>query len=229
MLDFLKKLFTEQLKLSADMWLMVLMAVVIVAFAVALIAGLVGGAFNKIKGNMKRAVQKPNTVVVQMKNMPASVKNLYKNARIANAKPSTLVTQQVCVDEPFKHSIASKIWLVTLIATLICAPLSSLVPAFAEAKTAADASLAAMSIYLSPIFLYILGGLLTLIGGIIGKVVYGGAVKTYGKFAPVIDGDGHGGAEHEQQAAAQPAYEQQAAYNAQTYEPQANTYEPQAA
>ncbi|MDE7106738.1 MAG: hypothetical protein K2O39_00260, partial [Clostridiales bacterium] len=114
MLEFLKKLFTEQLKLSADMWLTVLMAVIIVAFAVALIAGLVGGAFNKIKGNMKRAVQKPNTAVAQMKTMPATVKNLYKTARMTNAKPSMLVTQQVCVDEPFKHSLVSKIWLVPL-------------------------------------------------------------------------------------------------------------------
>ena len=148
MLDFLSKLFTEQLKLSADTWLMLLMAVIIIAFAVALIAGLVGGAFNKIKGNMKRAVQKPNTVVVQMKSMPASVKNLYKTARVSNAKPSAFVTQQVCVDEPFKHSIASKIWLVTLIATLICAPIAALVPAFAEAKTAADALLKAQDFYL---------------------------------------------------------------------------------
>lgn len=224
MLDFLNKLFAEQLKLSADMWLILLMAVMLVAFAVSLIAGLVGGAFNKIKGNMKRAVQKPNTAVVQMKNMPASVKNLYKTARMTNAKPSALVTQQVCVDEPFKHSFVSKIWLVTLVATLICAPLSGMLPLFSEAKTAADAVLAAKAVYLSPIFLYILGGLLTMVGGIIGKVVYGGAVKTYGKFAPVIDGDQHAAADP-----AQPAYEQQATYNAQTYEPQAAYAEPQAA
>lgn len=231
MLDFLIKLFGEQLKLSADTWLIVLMAVVIVTFAVSLIAGLVGGAFNKIKGNMKRAVKNPNTAVAQMKTMPVSVKNLYKTARISNAKPSTLVTQQVCVDEPFKHSIASKIWLVTLIATLLCAalaPLTAVIAALPEkgkpAELLAEAAKKASAIYLSPIFIIILGGILTMIGGIIGKAVYGGAVKTYGKFAPVIDGDQHGGADHEPQAA-QPAYEQPV----NTYEPQDNTYEPQAA
>ena len=99
MLEFLKKLFTETLKLSPDMWLIVLLAVVVVAFAVPLIMGLVTGAFNAIKGHMKRAAQNPSAVVAQMKTMPANVKELYKTARMSNTKPSMLVTKQVCVDE----------------------------------------------------------------------------------------------------------------------------------
>ena len=62
MLEFLSKLFTEQLTLSADLWLIVLMMVVLVAFLVPLIVGLVAGAFTKIKGNMKGAVKQPKTL-----------------------------------------------------------------------------------------------------------------------------------------------------------------------
>lgn len=229
MLEFLSKLFTEMLTLAADLWLIVLMAVVLLAFLITLIVGLVSGPFAKIKANMKGVVKQPKTVVAKMKNMPASVKSLYKTARMSNAKPSALVTQEVCVDTPYKHSLVSKVWLVTLVATLICAPLSGLVPVVSKAESAADAALALQSVYLSPIFLYILGGLLTLIGGIIGKVAYGGAVKAYAAFAPVMDGDQGGAGADEQHAEPQQAY---AAGN--TYEPQAayaepqNAYEPQA-
>lgn len=217
MLDFLITLFTEQLVLSADLWMIIWTVVVVLAFVISLVMGLVTGAFAKIKGNMSRAAQKPSTAVVQMKNMPAGVKSLYKTARISNTKPSALVTQQVCVDEPYKHSLVSKIWLVTLIATVICGALAYLTAPFAETETAA---LSTMAMYLSPTFVFIVGGILTLVGGIIGKVVYGGAVKTYAKFAPVIDGDSNAAGDqmaHAQAASqAQQAYAPQAEYGAES-------------
>ena len=214
MLDFLIKLFTEQLTLSADLWLIALTVVVVLAFLIPLIMGLVTGAFSKIKGNMKRAVQKPSTAVVQMKNMPAGVKALYKTARMSNAKPSALVTQAVCVDEPYKHSLVSKVWLTTLIATVVCAALAYFTAPLSAFAEDADAVVSTMAEALSPIFVLIVGGLLTLVGGIVCRAVYGGAVKTYAKFAPVIDGDGNT-ADHMAQAQAQ---------QQQTYEPQAAAY-----
>ena len=214
-------MFSE--KLSADIWLLLLLAVVVIAFAVPLIVGLVTGTFAKIKGNMKRAVAKPSTAVAQMKIMPAKVKALYKTARLSNAKPSVLVTQAECVDEPFKQSLISKVWLITLIATAICAAIAYFTAPIAKVTEDAKVDLLTAA-SLSPVFVLIVGGLLTLVGGIIGKVVYGGAVKTYAKFAPIIDGDVAAG-EHAQ-AQAQQAYEPQAAYAA---EPAQNAYaEPQA-
>lgn len=227
MLDFLITLFTEQLSLSADLWLIVWTAVVVLAFLIPLVAGLVSGEFAKIKGNMKRTVQKPSSAVAQMKTMPAGVKELYKAARISNTKPSVLVTKQVCVDEPYKHSLISKIWLVTFVVTVICAGLAYCTVPFAE-----EAVIGAL--YLSPMFVLIVGGLLTLVGGIIGRVVYGGADKTYVKFAPAIDGEQPAGehmahAQAQAQAQAQQTYEPQAGYAA---EPVQNAYgeayEPQA-
>lgn len=215
-------MFSE--KLSADIWLLLLLAVVVVAFVVPLIVGLVAGTFAKIKGNMKRAVAKPSTAVAQMKTMPAKVKALYKTARLSNAKPSVLVTQAECVDEPFKQSLISKVWLITLIATAICAAIAYFTAPIAKVTEDAKVDLLTVA-SLSPVFVLIVGGLLTLIGGIIGKVVYGGAVKTYAKFAPIIDGEAPAAGEHAQ-AQAQQAYEPQAAYAA---EPVGNAYaEPQA-
>lgn len=195
-------------KLESELWAYVFIAVVAVSFLVSLIAGLVGGDFAKIKSNMKGAGGSSANVVAQMKKMPSSVKNLYKTARMANVKPSSLVTEDVCVDKPYNRSLLSKVWLVTIVATLIC-----------------GGCVTALSTVAYPL-VYILGGLLTLIGGVIGKTAHSGAVKTYNKFAPLMDGDQPAAAAQAQQAyAAQPqqatTYEPQAAYaEAQSYDAQ---------
>ena len=208
MLEALTKLFTETLKLSADVWLIICLAVLVVAFAVPLIAGLVAGRLKAVKTVMKSAIAHPQTAVAAMKRMPASIKAQYKNARMGNLRPSMLVTEQMCVAEPYKRSLISKVWISTLAATVVCSGV-----AYFSAPTVPENSVSALVI--SPLTVFILGGLLTAIGGIIGKCVYGGAVKTYEKFIPVLDGDQVKGAEPAAaQAAQQPAYsEPQAAYS----------------
>ena len=220
MLEALTKLFTETLKLSADVWLIICLAVLVVAFAVPLIAGLVAGRLKSVKTVMKSAIAHPQTAVAAMKRMPASIKAQYKNARMGNLRPSMLVTEQMCVAEPYKRSLISKVWISTLAATVVCSGI-----AYFSAPTVPENSVSALVV--SPLTVFILGGLLTAIGGIIGKCVYGGAVKTYEKFIPVLDGDQVKGAEPAAaQAAQQPAYsEPQAAYA----EPQATYSEPQTA
>lgn len=220
MLEALTKLFTETLKLSADVWLIICLAVLVVAFAVPLIAGLVAGRLKAVKTVMKSAIAHPQTAVAAMKRMPASIKAQYKNARMGNLRPSMLVTEQMCVAEPYKRSLISKVWISTLAATVVCSGI-----AYFSAPTVLENGASALVI--SPLTVFILGGLLTAIGGIIGKCVYGGAVKTYEKFIPVLDGDQVKGAEPAAaQAAQQPAYsEPQAAYA----EPQAAYSEPQTA
>lgn len=218
MLEALTKLFTETLKLSADVWLIICLAVLVVAFAVPLIAGLVAGRLKAVKTVMKSAIAHPQTAVAAMKRMPASIKAQYKNARMGNLRPSMLVTEQMCVAEPYKRSLISKVWISTLAATVVCSGI-----AYFSAPTVLENGASALVI--SPLTVFIFGGLLTAIGGIIGKCVYGGAVKTYEKFIPVLDGDQVKGAEPAAaQAAQQPAYaEPQAAYA----EPQAAYSEPQ--
>ncbi len=220
MLEALTKLFTETLKLSADVWLIICLAVLVVAFAVPLIAGLVAGRLKAVKTVMKSAIAHPQTAVAAMKRMPASIKAQYKNARMGNLRPSMLVTEQMCVAEPYKRSLISKVWISTLAATVVCSGI-----AYFSAPTVLENGASALVI--SPLTVFIFGGLLTAIGGIIGKCVYGGAVKTYEKFIPVLDGDQVKGAEPAAaQAAQQPAYsEPQAAYA----EPQAAYSEPQTA
>ncbi len=220
MLEALTKLFTETLKLSADVWLIICLAVLVVAFAVPLIAGLVAGRLKAVKTVMKSAIAHPQTAVAAMKRMPASIKAQYKNARMGNLRPSMLVTEQMCVAEPYKRSLISKVWISTLAATVVCLGI-----AYFSAPTVLENGASALVI--SPLTVFIFGGLLTAIGGIIGKCVYGGAVKTYEKFIPVLDGDQVKGAEPAAaQAAQQPAYsEPQAAYA----EPQAAYSEPQTA
>ena len=191
-----------------------------VAFAVPLIAGLVAGRLKAVKTVMKSAIAHPQTAVAAMKRMPASIKAQYKNARMGNLRPSMLVTEQMCVAEPYKRSLISKVWISTLAATVVCSGI-----AYFSAPTVLENGASALVI--SPLTVFIFGGLLTAIGGIIGKCVYGGAVKTYEKFIPVLDGDQVKGAEPAAaQAAQQPAYsEPQAAYA----EPQAAYSEPQTA
>ncbi len=220
MLEALTKLFTETLKLSADVWLIICLAVLVVAFAVPLIAGLVAGRLKAVKTVMKSAIAHPQTAVAAMKRMPASIKAQYKNARMGNLRPSMLVTEQMCVAEPYKRSLISKVWISTLAATVVCSGI-----AYFSAPTVLENGASALVI--SPLTVFIFGGLLTAIGGIIGKCVYGGAVKTYEKFIPVLDGDQVKGAEPAAaQAAQQPAYsEPQAAYA----EPQTAYSEPQTA
>ncbi len=183
MLEALNKLFTEQVKLSTDMWLIVLTAVVFAAFLVTFLIGLFAGDFKKIKSLMKAVAANPSLTVAKMKQMPGSVKSLYKNARMSNTKPSVLVTEQACVELPYKHSLISKVWIVTFTATVICAALAFVILQVApEKKTIAD-------FVNGTAFILILGGLLTFIGAVIGKAAHGGAVKTYEKFALAIDGD----------------------------------------
>ncbi len=189
MLETLAKLFGEQLALSPDLWAILLVAVVVIAFVVTLVAGLVGGNFKKIKSLMAGTVKNPSVAVAQMKKMPASVKALYKNARMSNLKPSSLVTVDVCVEKPYKHSFISKVWLVTLVATLVCALLAFVIIPIAPVDDPAAAAAVAAGVYAAPALILILGGILTLVGGIVGRAAYGGAVKLYDKFAVAIDGD----------------------------------------
>ena len=231
MLETLNKLFGEQLKLSPDMWAILLAVVVAVAFIVALVVGLLCGSFKKIKSLMKASTRNPSVVVAQMKKMPASVKALYKNARMSNIKPSSLVTEQVCVEQPYKHSLISKIWLVTLVATVISAALAFVVIPIAPAAEDAVVS-GAVGVYSATALVLILGGLLTLVGAIIGAVVHGGAVKAYDKFAAVIDGDNQADTHQAAQAYSEPQQvyaEPQQAYNAQPQDDfgAQQAYEPQ--
>lgn len=250
MLEALYNLFKTDgpLSLSGDIWLIAMLAIVAVAFLASLIAGLVGGAFNKTKSVMNSAVKKPNNALAAIKLLPADAKAQYKNARMGNLKPSILVTKQVCVDEPYKRSIISKIWLITLIATLLCGlmaffvmPLQA-VPSAPTGEVTEEAlsnyynSIAAVSAspYMSGLIVLLAGGLFTFIGGIIGAVSYSGASNLYGKFIKVLDGDQAGGA---QQAYSEPqpqprahaqAQAQQYAEPQPAYEPQAQPYaEPQ--
>lgn len=203
MLKEIYKLFSEQLSLEPDLWLYAMLGVVVLAFVITLIVGLASGEFIKTKSVMKLAVAKPATALAALKKLPASPKTLYKNARMGNTKPSVLLTKQVCVDEPYKHSFISKVWRVTLIATVFAAAMAwCLIPL---AKSSVDLSavesaedLAALQLamaqeqsymYIAPLMVLIVGGIFTVIGGIIGKCAYSSAVKLYGKFMPVIDGD----------------------------------------
>lgn len=201
MSESLYKLFTEQLKLSADLWLIVLLCVVVLAFVVSLLIGLLTGRLKQIKGAMRFAVSKPTAAVGAMKQMPQSIKTQYKNARMGNIKPSILITEQVCVGEPYKRSFISKVWIITALATLICAGIAQSICALApipeDAEEAAVIALRAASLT-APVTILLVGGLLTVIGGIIGKCVYGGSVKLYEKFAPVMDGDLPNAAAHMQ-------------------------------
>ncbi len=226
MLEHLNKLFTETVKLSQDVWLIILLSVVGLAFLIALIAGLAGGEFNKIKSLMKRTTADPSKAVVFMKQMPPVIKKEYKRARMANVEPSAFVTEADCVDRPYARSLVSKIWLVTLIATVVCAmigffiaPLAAQSAIAAEAEKIAasveagaedivpelDERLLANAVYIIPLIVFAVGGLLTLIGGAVGLGAHGGAHGIYSKFAVAIDGGVQGGQFAEQQ---QPAQEQ---------------------
>lgn len=219
MLEGLTKFYTETLGMSSEIWMIISVCIVVLAFAVPLIVGLTTGRLKTVKAVMKSATAHPQTAVAEMKKMPAAVKAQYKNARIGNLRPSMLVTEQVCVGEPYKRSLISKVWICTLAATLVCAGIAGV-----SAYVASDGPL---GIATAPLTVYIFGGILTLIGGIIGKCVYGGAVKAYEKFIPVLDGDQAKGGEHvAAQSEPQPVYsEPQAAYA----EPQQAYAEPQTA
>jgi len=250
MLKSLYKLFSEQLGLSADLWIIISAVVVVVAFLVALIVGSASGKLKTVRSAMKLAISQPSTVVGAMKRMPADIKAQYKNARMSNLRPSMLVTEDVCVEKPYKNSLISKVWIVTLTATLICAILvyamTSLAVAGTSLEEVTDEEHLAVLTHAPMVgmgLVAVVGGLLTLIGAIVGKTVHNGAVKTYEKFVHVLDGDNASGAapvmSEPQQAYAEPqAYaaepqqandQTQATYaEPQAYEePQAYAAEPQ--
>lgn len=224
MITELDKLFSETLKMSPDLWLYVLMGIVGVAFLVSLIVGLAGGEFNKIKSLMSTVSRNPGVAVASMKQMPVSVKNRYRQARMAGVKPSDLVTESECVHTPYAHSLISKVWLVTLVATLICviigfcvSPLAAkgeLIRLLASVGEEADEALLEKiavaeanllyAQYIPALMLAIEGGLFTLIGAIAGRASHSSAAKIYAKFSVVIDGGDAGRAAAA--AAPQPAY-----------------------
>ncbi|MCH5157901.1 MAG: hypothetical protein J1F33_01765, partial [Clostridiales bacterium] len=221
MLTGLNKMLTESLPLEPDTWIIIGIAIVLVAFVVALVGGLFTGDYKKSVTLMKKVIASPANALAAMKQMPASVKQQYKRARITGAKPSDYVSEDVCVNNLYKRSLISKIWLVTLVATAISASLVALVAPFAvtvAAKNIAEGNtdssvMAALGAagYIMPLVVVLVGAVLTLIGGIIGKASLSGAVKTYAKFVTAVDGDSKGvGAQ-----AAQAAHAAQAAAAAQ--------------
>ncbi len=197
MLKELNKLFVETLKLDPEMWLYILLAVVGVAFLVTLIVGLLIGDFVKIKGLMAKTAATPSNAVAYMKQMPSSVKRQYKHARLANVKPSDLVTENECVDVPYKHSLLSKVWIVTFVTTVICAGIGYAMGGIGLTKVndeGVDAAALTNAPYILPALLLIVGGLLTLIGAIVSKLSRSSAAKKYADFAAAIDGELNGGA-----------------------------------
>lgn len=242
MLEALSKVFAD-LKLSADIWFIILMVVVVAAFVVTLVVGLVVGKLKSVKSAMHSAVANPNAVVGAMKKMPADIKGQYRTARMTNTKPSVLITEQVCVDEPYKSSLVSKVWLVTLVATLVCAAIAFLmipmataveamnalggemIEALAEGAEEAEEAAAAVETLYAPLFggyvgptvLLVLGGILTLVGGLIGKAVHAGSAKLYAKFVPVMDGEA-GGAQPQMQQQMHAQYNEAPVYGAEAQE-----------
>lgn len=236
MLKSLDKLFTETLKISADVWLYILLAVVAVAFLVPLLMGLLSGEFTKIKSQMRGIVSQPNTAVDGMKKMPVSVKTLYKNARMSGLRPSVYVTENACVTEPYKRSLISKVWIITFVATVVCAAIGYFVAPLAlqaelansgagdaeslEEAVEAVSAVTTNAIYLVPLIVSLVGGILTMIGGIVGKLALGGAVNTYAQFARAIDVGG---------AASAPDGADQGTVGASYAAPQQQMFEPQQA
>lgn len=223
MLTELTKMFTESLALEPDTWMILCVAIVAVAFLVTTVVGLFVGDYKKCQTLMKKVVASPSTAVASMKMMPASVKQQYKRARIAGAKPSDYVSEDVCVTNLFKRSLVSKAWLVTLVATVICAAIAAFVAPFAvkvaetniEAGTTDAAVEASLDFAASaaPLFVVLIGGILTLISAVIGKLALSGGIKTYAKFVNAVDGDVKGApaapdasAAHAAQAQAAGAY-----------------------
>ncbi len=203
MLKAFNKMFIETLKLNPDTWLYILLAVVAVAFAVSLVLGLLTGEFKRIKSLMKSVASKPDTAVAYMKQMPVGVKKNYKRARtiqVGGVSPSDFLSQEDCVESPYRCSLISKVWLVTFVATVISAAIAFVVAPLAVQAVQAmvvsgklDASKVDDAVlmnapYLMPTVVLIVGGLLTLIGGIIGRAAHSGAVKAYDAFLPALDG-----------------------------------------
>lgn len=229
MIAELEKLFTKSIKLAPDLWLYILLAVVAVAFVVALVVGLLCGEFRTIKTRMRGVVDSPDKTLAEMKLMPASVKKQYKTARMANARPSDFLSQRDLVEAPYRASLISKIWLITFVATVICTLIAFFITPLSLLHIAEDdvAGLSGLSFsqYIAPLVVLIVGALLTLVGAIVGKCSYNGAVKLYAKFVPAVDGE----AKPAVKGQAQPeAAQQQAAYAQAEQEPvQAYAAEPQ--
>ena len=182
-------------KLSPDLWTYVMLGGVVLAFVVTLVIGLVAGEFKQIKGIMKSVVAKPAAAIVALKKLPPVLKAHYKAARMGNIKPSGLLTREACVDEPYRNSALSKLWLVTFIATVIFGFAAVFVRPFGKvdggsAESAAESMMSGMTgMYIAPLLVLLVGGLLTAVGAILGMVMHGGAVKLYSKFMPLIDGE----------------------------------------
>lgn len=189
MLDIFNKMFTEYIKLAPEYWAIILIGVVVLTFLIALITGLAAGRFITIKSLMTKMVAVPGSVVKLMKKMPLTIKKKYKRARLANQDPSTYVTERDCVTEPFGNSLISRLWLVTFVATVICTLLAFFIVPLALTAVAEPTDGASYSVYAIPACVAIVGAVLTLIGGIVGKAVYGSALKVYAKLVPVMDGD----------------------------------------
>ena len=208
MLEKLNKFFVDTMGLTPEYWLYILLGVVALAFFVSVIAGFAGGDFVKIKKLMNAVVKNPSTAVASMKKMPVSVKNQYRRARVSGVKPSDLVTENDCVTVPYARSLASKIWLVTLVATVLCAAIGFFVCyAMDYASLSGVAGLAEAvegdgetppaavvpAVYSAPalvaLTVLIAGGIFTFIGAVVGCGVKSGALKTYAKFARALDGD----------------------------------------
>lgn len=220
MIAELEKLFTKTIKLAPDLWLYILLAVVAVAFVVTLVVGLLCGEFRTVKTRMRGVVDSPDKVLAEMKLMPASVKKQYKTARMANARPSDFLSQRDLVEAPYRASLISKIWIVTFVATVICTLAAFFVAPLSLLHIAADdvAGMSGLSFsqYIAPLVVLVVGGLLTLIGAVVGRCSYNGAVKLYAKFVPAVDGEvkptaakGHAQADAAQQQAAYAQAEQE--------------------
>ncbi len=199
MLKSLNELFIKTLKLSPELWLYILIAIVGAAFLITLLIGLFAGEFKKIKSLMKSAIAHPQTAVAVMQKMPVGIKKQYKRARLGGVEPSMFVTEDMCVETPYKRSLIAKLWIVTFVATVVCAALAYVVTplAFQTLKpTEAAEAFNINAVSLLPVTVLLIGGLLTLIGALVSRGVHVGAVKTYAKFVTAIDGgDNHGAAQ----------------------------------
>ena len=169
-------------KLGADMWAYCLIGVIGVVFVVGLVLTFVGGDFNRFKKCAKKFLKTPvaKNATETAKNMPVKIRKLYKRAKMTGEKPSDVINFDACISSTYASSFASRFTITMIYASLT-------VTAIALGVFMLNGSLAGLPI------VAIVGGLLSLIAGIVATVNYNGAVKTYNKYIDALDKLSKGG------------------------------------
>lgn len=181
----LYQMFVENLKFDGAACFVIGLLIVIIAFAAALVIGLFFDKNARMIQLCRTAIKNPTATKSVIRRMPHEISTAYNHAGSLLKKPSEFVTRELMVEKPARTSAISKLWLVTMFATIIGTLMCYFLCGASSFGWEAQEQI---SLYTAPLLVMIIGCAFVGISKLVEFFIKRANNAVYDDFAVTIDG-----------------------------------------